>query len=448
MAFEFTERQQRWLTAFLVLATVAVAFVVVGFVSQLVLFFGDIILVFFLAWLLAFILSPLAGGLMRLLPGLPRPVAVILAYGLILGLLVVGALLLAESMATSISQFVSSTQLSEQLPRLLAPWQERLAAIGLGQVDLVAQGKAFLDSLRLGASELIDPLRQLAVASLGVLGNLLIVLILSLYMALDRDRILSFLFRLVPPGYTDEARLLESSVSRSFGGFLRGQAVMGLLYAAVAALTSAALHLDYLPVTTAAVGVLQAIPFFGPFLSWAPPVLVALLLRPDATLPALLIMGVGWFLVMNVVQPRLMSEAVGIHPIVVLASVLIGSKVAGVAGAIFGIPIAAVCSAFFFYYLGHTATETRSVAARAARRLEEREGRRVRIPREPLPGQDRELDEAMADASPRRLGLRSALPGLPLRRAPAPASGVEGSRSTAPAHDATGGPSAGPGTER
>ena len=51
--------------------------------------------------------------------------------------------------------------------------------------------------------------------------------------------------------------------------------------------------------------------------------------------------AIGWLIVMNALQPRLMQEAVGIHPIVVLGSVLIGSKVAGITGAIFGIPIAA-----------------------------------------------------------------------------------------------------------
>jgi len=62
-------------------------------------------------------------------------------------------------------------------------------------------------------------------------------------------------------------------------------------------------------------------------------------------------MGAGWFLTMNVLQPRLMSGSVGIHPIVVLLSVLIGNKIAGIPGAIFGIPIAAVISAFFFYFM-------------------------------------------------------------------------------------------------
>jgi hypothetical protein len=87
-----------------------------------------------------------------------------------------------------------------------------------------------------------------------------------------------------------------------------------------------------------------------------------------------------------------MEEAVGIHPIVVLGSVLIGSKIAGITGAIFGIPIAAVLSAFFFYYLGQ-AHDAGPVTERAARRVEAREGRPVRVPREPAPGVDIDVDE-------------------------------------------------------
>ena len=80
----------------------------------------------------------------------------------------------------------------------------------------------------------IEPLQAIAVASLSVVGTLLIVFFLSIYMVLDRDDILAFLFRIVPPSYSEEARLLETSVSRSFGGFLRGQALMGAVYFLVA----------------------------------------------------------------------------------------------------------------------------------------------------------------------------------------------------------------------
>jgi predicted PurR-regulated permease PerM len=383
-----TDRQRRWLSAVLVLGTFVLAIVLVSLVGSTFFAFGDVVLVFFLAWLLAFILSPGVNALTRLVPFLPRIGAVVLVYALLVGAIILAVILVAGAVASSISDFVASVPtLRHDLPTLLAPWQGRLNGLGLGQIDLVAQATSFLDNLANYAVALAGPVQQLAVASLGAMGNLLIVLILSLYMVIDRDDILSFLFRLVPPAYKEEARLLETSVARSFGGFLRGQAILGVVFAAVALVTSAALHLPYLAITTVVAGGLMAIPFFGPFLSWAPPVIVALLAVPDATLPTAILMGVGWLLVMNVLQPRLMQEAVGIHPIVVLGSVLVGSKIAGVTGAIFGIPIAAVISAFFFHFL-IISREPSPVATRAARRLEAREGRPVRIPREPAPGVD------------------------------------------------------------
>jgi predicted PurR-regulated permease PerM len=417
MTVQMNERQRRWLDALLILATIAVGFVVLGFVASVFFEFGDTILIFFLAWLLAFILSPLVAWLTRIVPVLPRIGAVIVVYALLLGALIAMSVLVAGALSTSIIDFVASVPtLRDRLPEILAPWQGRLDSLGFEQVDLTGQAEIFLANINQYAVDLRGPLEQIAVASLGAIGSLVLILILSLYIVIDRDRILSFLFRVVPPGFKDQARLLETSVARSFGGFLRGQALMGIVYAAVAVLASAALQLPYLPITSALAGLLMAIPFFGPFVAWAPPVLAAVFFVPEATIPAIIVMGVGWFIVMNILQPRLMEETVGIHPIVVLGSVLIGSKIAGVAGAIFGIPIAAILSAFFFYYLGQS-RDTGPVAARAARRLAEREGRRVRIPREPEPGADADVDVAEPRASD--------APATPPVPAPAAASATE-----------------------
>ena len=224
---------------------------------------------------------------------------------------------------------------------------------------------------------------------------MLIVSFLSIYMVIDRDNLRAFMFRLVPPSRAEEARLLQTSVSRSFGGFLRGQTIMGITYFVIALATSLIFGLPLIGITAAAAGILMAIPFFGPFVAWMPPVIVALLFKPDAILPVTAVMAAGWFVVMNVLQPRIMMGAVGIHPIVVLGAVLIGGRIAGIPGAIFGIPIAAVASAFFFFYLNRTSGD-RSVAGRAAKRLSEREGRPVRVPREPTPGSAADVDEDSA----------------------------------------------------
>ena len=399
--FHLSDREHRWLTALLILGTVAVTFVVIYFVTDLVAYFSDVIMIFFLAWLLAFILSPLASALVHLFPRLPRAIAVILVYALLICALVLAILLVAQQLYTSINSLVNQWPSDERLTTILQPWQERLNSIGAGQISLHDQVNNLLSNLKNGAGQLAKPLGDVAVASLGIFGNLLFVFFLSLYMAVDRDRIVSFLFRLVPPAYTDEAKLLEHSVSRSFGGFLRGQALSGVIYAAISMTASLLLGLPYMPVTAASSGILQAIPFFGPFISWMPPVLVAVFFAPDALLPALVIMIVGWFVLMNVIQPRLMAEAVGLHPVVVLGSVMIGSKMAGIPGAIFGIPVAAVAASFFFYYLGHMRVDNQPVAVRAARRVEEREGRRVRVPRLPQAGLDEEVEPIQAGSETR-----------------------------------------------
>lgn len=345
-------RERLWLVVFLAAGAIAFSIFSLGFLLGVLAYFGDLVLIMLLAWLLYFMLSPV----IRRIEGrqqrrMPRFVAVLITYGIVVILVLTVGLLLAQSLASSLTDFIAFLpQLDDELPAMLQPLVDWLATIGL-QVDLeqlVIEARGYLGNL---AASMLGPVQDLAFAGLGVLGNTLFVFMLSIYLAIDSDRVQAFIRWLLPKRLSQEYDLLQESASRSFGGFVRGQLVMGLSLGAVALLASVLLGLDFAPLTAVTTGILHAIPFFGPFISWLPVVAVAILTKPEAILPALVIMGAGWFLTMNVLQPRLMAGAVGIHPIVVLLSVLIGNKIAGVPGAIFGIPIAAVFSAFFFYFM-------------------------------------------------------------------------------------------------
>ena len=393
MPVDLSERQRRLVDAVLVLAVVALGFVVLGFVAGVLSFFSDVLFLFFLAWLLAFAILPLITLLHRLVPRVPEAVAVIVVYFAIVGLLLTVLVQASASLATSIGQFIADApRLVDQLTNVLTDIQDRLVGLGFN-VNLVDQAPVIVQNLQHWAGELVGPVQQLAVASIGVLGNILIVVILSIYIAVDREDAAAFVYRLVPPGQTHTARLVQSSVSRSFGGFLRTQLIMGAAFGVLTMVVNIIFGLPYAGVTIVTAAVLHAIPFFGPFVSWAPPVFVALLAAPNVVVPVLIVMVIGWLLTMNVLQPRLMAGAVGIHPIVVLGSVVVGAKIAGIAGAVFGIPIAAVLSAFFFHWFERS-REGGSVADRATKRLEAREGRPVRRPKEPVPGVDEDLDDA------------------------------------------------------
>jgi len=418
MPIELTERQRRLIDAALILAVVALAFVVLSDMAGVFYAFGDVLLLFFLAWLLSFALLPLIRGVTAVVPRIPQAGAVIVVYLAIVVLLLAIVVQASASLASSIAQFIQDApRFEDQLQNLLAQVQEQLIALGF-QVDLVSQAPIIVENLQQSALQLVGPLQSLAFASIGVFGNVLLLVILSIYIAIDRAAIVAFLYRLVPPGFVTEARLLQTSVSRSFGGFLRGQLIMGAAFGAFTAVVNILFGLDYAALTTVTAGLLHAIPFFGPFVSWVPPVAVALLFDPGAVVPVLILMGISWFVTMNVLSPRLMSGAVGVHPIVVLASVVIGGKIAGIAGAIFGIPIAAVLSVFFFHWFGRS-RENGTVTDRAAKRLAQREGRDVRRPREPVPGIDADVDEVVVPALPAAPATAATTTAAPTTTTPA-----------------------------
>jgi hypothetical protein len=66
---------------------------------------------------------------------------------------------------------------------------------------------------------------------------------------------------------------------------------------------------------------------------------------------------------MNILQPRIVGQSVGLHPIVVLASVLIGARLYGALGAIFSVPVVAVIAATFGHWTRGRIAPERSAAA-------------------------------------------------------------------------------------
>ena len=88
MGFQLTPRERRWFDAVLILGALALGFVVLTFVGAIFAIFGDLIMVFFLAWLLAFMLGPLVNRATAI-PLMSRVGAIFLVYLVIFGGLVV-----------------------------------------------------------------------------------------------------------------------------------------------------------------------------------------------------------------------------------------------------------------------------------------------------------------------------------------------------------------------
>ena len=273
MMSRLIEHDGRWIRALLILATLTVGLVFIGLAADIIVYFSDIILIVIMAWVFAFVLNPVVDGAGRVAPAIPRIVVVVVVYGLLFIILAGLGLIIATQLANSIIAFTDELPtLQQRVPEIVDPWQAWLADLGL-QVDLVVVLDQGLQELARSSGQFVGPLQDVAFASLGMLGNLIFMIFLSLFIVADKDNLLGFVHRVTPPQYAPEMRLFQTSVASSFGGFMRGQAIQAVVLGSVAAAGSLLLDIDYMPLTTALVAVFQFIPFFGPFISWAPPVI-------------------------------------------------------------------------------------------------------------------------------------------------------------------------------
>ncbi len=338
-------RERWWLLAFLVLGSAYFAVLLLQLAFSILAGFSQIILILFLAWLLAFVMSPVARFLDEGLP-INRPMAVGVAY--LLALIGLGFVLFSAGSAITVevTRFGQEfPQTAQNIERTLQGYQQALGLDRFG-VNLVE----FFQSARGQVGELSRAIFAqadvIAGATLATLGSLVLILILSLYMLMDSERIWAKVNRAVPKQFSDELSLLERSAARAFGGFLRAQIILAAIQAVLVTVVGVAFGIPYLFLIGTLSTLAMLIPFFGPPLALIPPIVAAWIYTGPGFIPVVIILVAAQTVIVNWLQPRLMQGALGMHPILVLVGLLVGAQVAGVWGALFGIPVIAVLNVF------------------------------------------------------------------------------------------------------
>jgi predicted PurR-regulated permease PerM len=340
-----------WIRALVIVMLCIAAVYLTGLIWQVALQFADVILLFFLAWIISFILEPFVAALHGR-TRLPRHLAVLAAYLAVLIAVSVAVLQLVPRLSNQI------IQVAVDLP-LYVDWAngELLHLQGLlaGQGILVAPETLinYQDAAR--HIEALGPLLLantvgLATGVANLLFQIFIVLILSYYMTLDGRRISAALLLAVPGAYRDDARYLFESVNRAFAGFLRGQCGQAAIYGLGTAVVMSVAGMKLVLLSSVLATLFMLIPFIGPFLAIILPLVVAAVTLPGSFLAILVALFLLQQIVVNVIAPRLMSQTVGLHPLLVFFAVLAGAKVAGLWGALFGVPIVGVATAMVSFY--------------------------------------------------------------------------------------------------
>ena len=324
--------------------------------------FSSLVLIFFFAWLVSFALTPLVRRLQS------ARVATGLATGIVyLGMFGIAALGLIFVLPGMVGDLVglggNATAYGDDVQNIANDLRRALVNLGL-------PAETMDDALNDIGANFADASGTIITAVIGALSGLAnailiaaMTLIVSFYMVLNWDSALRRFTTSLPGNWGPAVASASALAESTFSAYLRGQVLGGFIFGVIVAITMFAAGLDYILAISVLAGLAMTIPFVGLVIGLLLPIGATLLQDPSLGLWVAIPLVASQQILDNVVMPRLMASAMGVHPVVVIASILIGSTAAGFWGAVFGVPFGALV------YFAATAIYKRLISTEARRSL-------------------------------------------------------------------------------
>ena len=298
------------------------------------------ILLLVIATLLAYALSPLVTLLERIVP---RFLAILLVYLIVLGGI---GTLLYFIVRTTVDQIVS---LSNYLGVALTPGQtghpsaleQTLQSLGISQDQITAARSQIVNQAEGLAGNIVPVLTGVVGAALDII----LVAVMSVYLLIDGKRVVNGLRQNMPRRQRGRIRFLLDTLQRVVGGYIRGQLLLCSLIGLLVGAGMEILGVPYALLLGVVAFVLEFIPVLGTLVSGLICVLLAL---TKGWLLAIIVLV--YFVVVHVIEgdvvgPRIVGKAIGLHPVVSLAALIAGGELFGIWGALFASPVAGVLQA-------------------------------------------------------------------------------------------------------
>ncbi len=299
------------------LGTIAVGLYLFEYVVKFLRDFSDIIIIIFFGWLVSFLLEPFVDLFTNYLK-VPRIVSTVIVF-------VLAAILIGLTFIVFIPDIAVQLKTLEQL---LPTFKENAPPMVADGID------NFTKSIG-NYTNIIPSVTQFLV-------NLVTILILSFYLVIDKDNLNRKLFALTPRRFHTEIKFVQKVIDQSFASFVRIQILWGIIGGIITWIVLTIFGINFAGSTSLISGILTAVPVIGPIIGVIPPLLVTLVESPDRALVIFLIIFVIQQFIFNAIGPKIIGNAFNINPVIVILSLLIGIKIAGVTGAVFAIPVASI----------------------------------------------------------------------------------------------------------
>lgn len=371
MSAEWTKPTKYIVGAGLVLFGIYVVYLIRPVVTLLVI-----------AALIAFLLMPVVSFLNTRLK-IPRSVAVLLSYLLLIVLILLSPLLFVPSIMEGFNVIVEidyQILIDQFLPwaretvRNLSAMETQFFGIpvdlsglagpalqALQNVDttplILPSAETIFKSLTSAATITFDVATSVAGTVFFTALAFVFTLVYAVYMSLDAHKFAPWFLKIVPQPHRPEIAQLLSRLRHIWRAYFRGQLTLMFIIGLITWMGGTALGLPGAFALAIIAGAMEIIPGLGPFLAAVPAVMVALIqgsnhLDVSHFIFALIVAGFYWGVQQienNIIVPRVLGEAVELHPLVVMVGVVVGASVGGILGALLAAPVIASTKAIVSY---------------------------------------------------------------------------------------------------
>lgn len=318
-----------------------IRFFAIGLLLAGLYYMSDIVLVIITAVVIASAIEPVIRRLVKY--RIHRILAVVVIYVLIALILFGVVIFFVPLVVNDTVTFLSSLPKTISVESLWSP----ITSLG-GQAS-----SGVLSEHTISISEFINDLRSLIVGTssgvfrtasviFGGVLSLILILVLSFYLAVKTDGVAEFLRIVAPVKHHDYILDLWKRSQRKIALWLQGQVVLGLIVGVLVYFVLVAVGIPYALMLAVFAALLEIIPVFGPIVASVPAIILAFTEKGVGI--GILIM-VLYFVIhqleSQVFYPLVVRKVVGISPILVIIALIVGAKLAGVLGALIAVPLAA-----------------------------------------------------------------------------------------------------------
>ncbi len=298
---------------------------------------SEVVLILLFSIVVASGVSPFATWLAK--RGVPRILGVLSLYLMVLAIGVVLSSLVLPSVLSELSSLTSL------LPKLTMQISDSLDTVQQGSpkyFDFVAELQNILELLSGYLQQFSQSALNLLAGAFGGVFAFVSILVISFYLSVMKDGIQNFLSAVVPERYEEYVIDLWHRVEIKVGLWLQGQLLLALIVGLLVFIGLSLLGVKFALVFAIIAMMLEIIPIAGPVLAAIPAVLMAFIQEPILGLWVLIMWTVIQQSENHILVPLVLGKTTGLNPVVVILAILIGWQLAGVAGALVGVPVATI----------------------------------------------------------------------------------------------------------